>query len=75
MKREKRLIVRIDDVLDILRYNSGKRFSIREMKRRLGYGDIRTIGSYMRALARYEGIKTEKVYGHIVYYYPKKNKR
>jgi hypothetical protein len=71
----KRIIVRIDDVLDILRYNSGKRFSVREMQKKLGYGDWRTISVFMKALVAYKGIKVDRIYGHIVYYYPKKKKR
>lgn len=70
----KRLIVRIDDLLDILRHNSNKRFSIRELQRKLGYGDWRTINNFVLALVRYEGVKIERMYGHPAYYYPKKKK-
>lgn len=62
-------------MLDILRYNSGRRFSIRELQKKLGYGDRRTISVCMQALVAYKGIKVDRIYGHIVYYYPKKKKR
>lgn len=77
MKRSiKRRIVRIDDIMDLLRDNPERRYSVRGMQKALGLsgssGDWRTVNVMLKFLVRYERIKIEKVYGHIVYYYQKK---
>lgn len=71
----KRNILRIDDVLDMLKSHPNVRFSVRELQEKLMFGDRRTISVLLMTLMKYEGIRREYKYTFYVYYYMKKNKK